>query len=120
MANTEDIQWKILQENVRIKTLARDNERGLQMSIMDLGNNVKRPPHLHPDIEWVYVLRGSFSDENGVYEHVLRGSFSDENGVYEQGDFLANKKGSKHTLVVGPDGCEIVLVWSGSVKNVDN
>ncbi|MFH1276340.1 MAG: cupin domain-containing protein [Candidatus Woesearchaeota archaeon] len=102
MVNTKDINWEILQENVRIKTLARDKARGLQISIMNLGKNVKRP-HIHPDIEWVYVLRGSFSDENGRYE---------------QGYFLANEKGSKHTLIVGQDGCELILVWSGSVKMI--
>ena len=105
MANTKDIQWKEIQENVRIKTLARDEERGLQMSIMSLGSNVKRPPHMHPDIEWVYVLRGSFSDENGIYE---------------EGHFLANDKGSAHTIEVGLEGCDIIFVWSGSVKNVEN
>ena len=103
MVNTKNINWETLQENVRIKTLARDEARGLQITIMNLGRNVKRP-HLHPDIEWVYVLRGSFSDENGTYE---------------QGHFLANAKGSQHTLVVGPNGCEIILVWSGSVKMVN-
>jgi anti-sigma factor ChrR (cupin superfamily) len=105
MVNTKDITWNILQKGVRLKTLARDEQRGLQMSIMVLDSFLKRPPHLHPDIEWVYVLRGSFSDENGTYE---------------QGHFLANKKGSQHTLVVGPDGCEIILVWSGSVELVED
>jgi anti-sigma factor ChrR (cupin superfamily) len=103
MVNTKNIIWEKLQGNVKIKTLARDEERGLQMSMMSLESNVKRP-HIHPDIEWVYVLKGSFSDENGTYE---------------QGHFLANAKGSEHTLVVGPNGCEIVLVWSGSVKMVE-
>tara|TARA_Y100000310_G_scaffold328540_1_gene396827 strand:- start:1779 stop:2090 length:312 start_codon:yes stop_codon:yes gene_type:complete len=101
MVNTKDINWET-KGKVRIKTLAEDKERGLKFSMMSLDQNVRRP-HMHPDIEWVYVLKGSFSDENGVYH---------------QGHFLENKKGSQHTLVVGSEGCELVLVWSGSVTMI--
>ena len=37
---------------------------------------------------------------------------SDETGEYKKGDFIVNKKGSKHTVKAGSEGCEIFALYS--------
>jgi anti-sigma factor ChrR (cupin superfamily) len=99
--NTKKIPWKKLRENVYHKPLARDEEKNLQIDIIKLEPNIQYKEHLHPDIEWVYILKGSMSDENGNYN---------------SGDFIINQKNSKHTVTAGENGCEILCFWCGEVK----
>ncbi|MBI4440419.1 cupin domain-containing protein [Candidatus Woesearchaeota archaeon] len=101
MINTKKIRWSFERKNVLSKHLARDNSRNLQLDMVKLKPNIKYLEHKHPDIEWVYVLRGSMGDENGVYR---------------EGHFIINKKGSKHSVTSGPKGCVLLVVWCGELE----
>lgn len=91
--NTKKISWAQLREKVFCKHLARDDGKNFQIDIIKLEPKITFAEHVHPDVEWVYVLKGSFLDENGTYN---------------VGDFVVNPKGSKHVVVSGLDGCEIL------------
>lgn len=99
--DTIKLPWQQLRENVSFKPLARDEERNFQIDIIKLEPNIKYKEHSHPDIEWVYVLKGSMSDENGEYS---------------QGNFIVNAKGSTHSITSGKDGCEIICCWCGKLN----
>jgi len=98
--DTKKIPWEKLRENVSCKYLARDEDKNFQIDIIKLDPNIKFDEHSHPDVEWVYILQGSMSDERGEY-------FA--------GDFIINKKGSKHIVSSGAEGCEILCCWCGKV-----
>ena len=101
--NTKPLSWKPLRPKVSHKPLAKDDARNLQMDIIKLDPNTKYNPHSHPESEWVYILAGSMTDENGTYR---------------KDDFLINEKDSVHSVTSGPEGCEILCVWCGEVKPI--
>lgn len=98
--NPARLPWKPLRENIVFKPLAKDKKRKLQIDLIKLKPRMALEKHLHPDTEWVYILQGSFRDEHGVYK---------------KGDFLVNRKNSKHTVTVNPRGCTILCCWCGKI-----
>lgn len=96
--DTNKLDWEFLKENVKVKHLAKDESKNIQFDLVRLEPNAKIVEHIHADFEWVYVIDGSMSDENNVYERE---------------HFINNKAGSKHNVVAGPDGCLIIAVWCG-------
>lgn len=99
--NTKKLQWKQLRANVFHKHLARDESKNFQIDIIKIEPSIKFKEHFHPNVEWVYILKGSMSDEKGTYN---------------EGDFIINEKGSSHTVVSGKNGCEILCCWCGELK----
>ena len=67
---------------------------------MKLDPNFTFAEHTHPDIEWVYVLKGGFSDHRGIFK---------------KGDFLLNEVGTTHTAKTGKEGAELLVCWCGKV-----
>ena len=61
-------------------------------------------PHRHDGFEWVYVLDGGFSDDKGVHR---------------KGDFVVNSTEGVHQPRTGPEGCLLLIVWTGSVTEVN-
>ena len=98
--NTNDLPWKTLREHIVHKHLVRDEQKNLQMDIIKLPPDFTFGEHMHPEAEWIYILKGSFSDERGIVQ---------------AGDFLINDKNSKHTVTTGKEGCEILCCWCGTV-----
>ena len=98
--DTKKLPWKKLRKNVFCKHLAKDTTKNFQIDIIKLEPNIKFEEHSHPDVEWVYILQGSMSDERGEYV---------------QGNFIVNPKGSKHIVTSGEEGCEILCCWCGEV-----
>ncbi|OVE75121.1 hypothetical protein BVX95_00060 [archaeon D22] len=96
--DTKSIPFEFARKNVEIKHLARDENRDFQIDLVKLDPDIEFDEHGHPDIEWIYVLKGSMWDENGKYE---------------KDHFLINKKGSRHAMTTGPEGCEILACWCG-------
>lgn len=82
------LKWQILSTTARSATLFKD-DNGANVSLLKLlpGGQVARHTHM--------------GDE---YTIVLRGSFSDESGVYSEGDFLLKGKEDSHTPVATRDG----------------
>lgn len=99
--DTQKIPWRKLREKVYIKNLARDEKRNFQFDILKLDPNITHPEHEHQDVEWIYVLKGSFRDEFGNYK---------------AGYFKINPKLSEHTISTGKDGCELLICWCGKLK----
>ena len=99
--DTEKLPWQPLRENVFHKHLARDESKKFQVDLIKLEPNVKFKEHSHPDVEWIYVLKGKMSDERGTYS---------------KNDFIVNEKGSKHSVTSGKEGCEILCCWCGELK----
>lgn len=98
--DTSRIPWRKLRENIFHKHLARDEERNFQMDLIQLKPGMRYGEHLHPDVEWVFILKGSFSDENGSYN---------------AGDFIVNKKNSTHIVTTGQEGAELLVFWCGTI-----
>jgi anti-sigma factor ChrR (cupin superfamily) len=98
--DTTKMPWQQLRENVLYKPLAKDKSRNFQIDIMKLEPNITYKEHIHPDIEWIYILKGSMEDEKGAYK---------------AGDFFINEKNSKHIVKSGENGCELLCCWCGKV-----
>jgi len=93
--------WDKIRKGVKMKRLARDDERGIQMDIMKIEPGLSDPPHWHDDWEWVYILEGSLEDEKGIHR---------------KGDFLLNEKDAKHQPQ-SKEGCTAIIVWCGSSRH---
>ncbi len=93
-------EWERLREGIRIKRLARNDERNLQMDLLEIEPGFEDAPHWHDDWEWVYILDGELTDERGAHR---------------KGDFLINKKDARHRPS-SKTGCTLICVWCGSVS----
>lgn len=100
--NPNDLIWEEIpgRYGTFIKHLNRDESRNFQVDLMKLNPNTTFHTHTHPDIEWVYVLEGTFSDHRGKFI---------------KGDFLLNEKNSIHTAVTGDEGAQLLVCWCGKV-----
>ncbi len=98
--NTDKLPWEPLRERIVHKPLAKDKEKNLRMDIIKLPADFEFEEHLHPETEWVYILKGAFTDERGTHC---------------SGDFIINVKNSKHKVTTGTEGCEILCCWCGQV-----
>ena len=87
-------------EKIFKKMLARDESRNFQIDKIHLAPNIKLSPHMHPDVEWIFILNGEFSDERGTFR---------------AGDFFINEKNSIHTVKTGKNGCELLCCWCGKI-----
>jgi len=100
MAN---VGWVPVRNGIERKALAKDPEKGLQADLMRIKPNFVDRPHTHDGFEWVYVLEGELSDDKGVHR---------------KGDFLVNTTVGVHQPRTGPEGCTLLIVWCGSVKQL--
>ncbi len=98
--DTSKIPWKKERGKVYSKLLAKNKAKNFQIDLMKLEPNTSYSEHLHPDVEWVYIVKGSFMDHRGTFK---------------QGDFVINEKGSKHATRTGSAGCELLCFWCGKV-----
>jgi quercetin dioxygenase-like cupin family protein len=92
MVDTDSIGWKAFRDNASIKNLVKE---GIQVDLIKLEPNSQFDEHVHESAEWIYVLKGSFSDEKGTYS---------------KGHFVVNEKGSKHATKSGAEGCEVIVI----------
>lgn len=93
----DSLEWEVLRKGIFSKVLFRDDFRNLQMDLIKLEPGAQSPLHVHTNDEWVYVLEGSMCDETGTYN---------------QGDFLVNKKDTRHIVSAGKEGCLILALYS--------
>lgn len=92
MTNTNQIPWQTFRENASIKNLTNED---IQIDIIKLEPNSQFDEHVHEKSEWIYVLNGTFSDENGTYS---------------KGHFVTAKKESKHATKSEEEGCEVLVI----------
>ncbi|APC97279.1 cupin domain-containing protein [Francisella frigiditurris] len=100
--NIKDIELETFKVGISKKLLARDDQRNFQIDFIRLEPKVKLSKHMHPDVEWVYVMKGSMSDERGEFV---------------SGDFFINPINSIHSVISGPNGCDILCCWCGEIKD---
>ncbi len=98
-------EWLPLRPGITRKPLAANKDKKIQADLIRIEPNLTDQPHRHNGFEWVYLLDGSFKDQEG--EH-------------SKGDFLINSTEGIHQLTSGPDGCLLLIVWTGSVTSVKN
>ena len=94
---------KKMAKEISRKMLARDESRNFQIDKICLAPNAKLSPHFHPDVEWIFVLRGEFIDERGTFR---------------AGDFFVNERDSVHTVCSGAKGCDLLCCWCGRIEEV--
>ncbi len=99
--DTRKIPAEEIFKNVFLKHLTRDEGKNFQMDIVEVRPNSGIPQHSHPDNEWIYILEGSLTDENGTYQ---------------KGDFTIFPKDSIHTPISGEQGCTFIRCWCGKVE----
>jgi len=88
---------------VRILSLENEGiEAGHETSIIEFKAGASRPQHLHPLGEEIFVLEGTFSDENGDYP---------------SGTYIKNSPGSVHAPF-SKDGC-LLFVKSNQMDPKD-
>ena len=93
----------MLREGVWRKPLAVDEEKGFQADLIRIEPNFVDRPHMHDGFEWVYVLDGELRDDKGVHR---------------KGDFVVNSTEGVHRPSTGEAGCLLLIVWTGSVSEV--
>lgn len=95
--------WLPLRRGILRKPLAADAGKGVQMDLIRIEPNVTDRPHVHNGFEWVYILEGNFTDQNGVHK---------------KGDFIENTMEGVHHVSTGDEGCLLIITWTGSVTEV--
>jgi len=89
-----EFAWEPFQPGVEIHRLSVDPS-GASSALLRYAPGARVPLHRHEDVEEI---------------HVLRGSQSDERGVYPAGSHVFNPAGSAHT-VQSAEGCVALLIW---------
>lgn len=92
MVDTNSIEWKSFRDKASIKNLTKE---GIQVDLIKLEPNASFDEHVHEKAEWIYIIKGEVTDENGTSS---------------AGHFVINKKGSKHATKSGPEGCEVLVI----------
>lgn len=82
-----------------IKALFENNTAGLRTWLMKVEAGAFSEMHAHDEIEQIYVLQGSFYDQNNNYG---------------PGDFIVRAPGALHTAGSN-DGALVMLVYSPAV-----
>lgn len=93
----KDLPFQPFKEGVEIYSII-EGEPALALLKYAPGASVQR--HRHADLETIYVLEGSQSDDHGTYE---------------AGTVIANPKGSNHR-VWSVDGCVVLIQWTKPVQ----
>ncbi len=77
-----------------VKSLLEDPPRGLRSWLMKVEPGAWSPPHSHAEVEQVYVLEGSFYDQDATYG---------------PGDYIVRAAGAEHTA--GSESGALVLLF---------
>lgn len=80
----------------RIKPLMHDATRGLRTWLMEVSPGAYAPLHDHEEIEQIYVLQGSFYDQDNTYG---------------AGDYVVRAPGAAHTAG-SEEGAMVLLFYS--------
>jgi len=96
-----DLSWINLSPSIKVATLLRDKD-GAQIALTRVKPGGKMPHHSHTGDEFTVVLKGAFSDENGVYR---------------QGDFIHRDAKDRHKPVVTSDAeCICLMVLDAPIQ----
>lgn len=117
----------------------KSNGRSMKWHLMKIEPNTSFKLHAHPNIELIYVIRGTmneirlsnpapkreFSPEESfgppLSDPAMKLAFIHRStgGDSEPSDrFLVNEKGSIHLTYTTDDGAELLVLWSGGHANI--
>jgi anti-sigma factor ChrR (cupin superfamily) len=97
MLNTAEMEWQDGGvEGFWIKSIMEDDQKELRTWLMKVDPGAFSESHSHTDIEQIYVINGSFYDQNGAYE---------------TGAFIVRAAGAEHTAG-SHEGCTVLLMYS--------
>lgn len=97
----DELQWSRVSPSIKLATLLHDKD-GSQIALSRTRPGGKMPHHSHTGDEITVVLKGSFSDEDGVYR---------------RGDFIYRDAKHKHTPVVTRDAeCICLMVLDAPIQ----
>jgi anti-sigma factor ChrR (cupin superfamily) len=83
-------------QGFRIKPLLEDTEAGLRTWLMQVDAGAFSPLHAHDEIEQIYVLEGSFYDQDKTYR---------------PGEYIVRAPGAMHSAG-SEDGAVVLLFYS--------
>ena len=83
-----------------IKPLMEDEQAGVRSWLMKIAAGAFSPPHAHDEIEQVYVLEGSFFDQDKTYG---------------PGEYIVRAPGSMHSAG-SENGAVVLLFYSPVMK----
>lgn len=78
-----------------VKPIFQDGTTGASTMLMKIAPGAYAPPHAHAQLEEIYVLEGTFADE----EH-----------SYGPGQYCLRAVGAMHTAA-SKDGCVVLLIY---------
>jgi len=94
-----DKQWQNSgAEGFWVKPLLEDGMKGLRTWLMKVDAGAFSAMHAHDEIEQIYVIEGSFYDQDHCYV---------------AGDFIVRSKGAMHTAG-SDDGALVMLVYTSA------
>ncbi|MEM7563125.1 MAG: cupin domain-containing protein [Pseudomonadota bacterium] len=97
-----DTQWQDCgAEGFWIKPLLQDEGSQLRTWLMKVDAGAFSPMHAHEEIEQIYVLEGSFYDQDHQYQ---------------AGDYIVRAAGAMHTA--GSEDGAIVLLFYSEIANI--
>ncbi len=100
-ADYQQLDWSRVSPSIRLATLLHDKD-GSQIALSRTQAGGKMPHHSHTGDEITVVLKGSFSDEDGLYS---------------QGDFIFRDAHDKHSPIVTNDGeCICLMVLDAPIQ----
>ena len=98
--NAHDMAWQDSgTEGFLIKPLFEDSKQGLRTWLMKVDAGAFSPMHAHEDIEQIYVIEGSFYDQDKTYR---------------AGDLIVRAPGVMHTAG-SEEGSLVMLFYSPAV-----
>ena len=93
--DSKRVDWQDCDEDgFRIKPLMEDRQAGIRTWLMKVDAGAFSPLHAHDDIEQIYVLEGSFYDQNKTYG---------------PGEFIVRAPGAMHSA--GSEAGAVVLLF---------
>ncbi len=95
--DTGEVEWQECgADGFRIKPILEDSAAGMRTWLMKVEPGAFSPPHAHAEIEQVYVLDGSFYDQDQTYR---------------AGEFVVRAPGAMHSAG-SEDGALVLLFYS--------
>ncbi|CCQ74464.1 cupin domain-containing protein [Magnetospira sp. QH-2] len=97
----DDRDWEPFREGIEISWVHRpDSEEGPSSAFLRYGPGASVPAHQHPAFEYILVLEGSQTDDNGCHQ---------------AGSLVINPPGTGHA-VRSEEGCLVLAIWEQPVR----
>lgn len=100
LGDFSDRQWQMFSKGVEVSWFYSNGKNGPASALLRYEPGASVPLHWHRGYEHIFVLEGSQSDDNGLYQ---------------AGSLLISPPGSSHTIT-SLEGCIVLAVWQVPVS----